>query len=785
MSKFSAGYTLPSVMILSAVMLALLTISLQLVGASSSALRDQYYEQLSREASEAGIVRAEACIKTNSVAEWSDAKPLKPDTDCNGDPISGLNCSSSEDSRCFVAKIGHIKTTYSIGAITGTLGNHKYIANGQASLVSSTGNVYKALSSGINYSSQNSATPTVTGGAGWGESTGHINIYKSVDGSIYGFGDNASGQINDAKSPTAVTKPTKMSLPDGASPVSDVQTSGQGASYLCVIGADQKAYCRGNGFSLSDGWTQVGFAGNPPNMKVYDLALNGYSSDYICVIAGTSASTKQAYCAGDDWYGILGDGSNTEIPAPITAMKKFVLPGTLTTKSIESKSFNTCVIASDNNAYCSGISDNGQIATTQSERNDTPAKYQLPNRGDMARRAKAVYMSPHSDSSTMMVLATDGTLWVSGNKEWGSFGTGETSGETGTGIARLWGSSNTNWDGDNATGGSIKVQGTNKCIDNDYDDLVNGNLVKTYECNSSARAMKWFLLDNGDGTSSIWQSGKAGSPTNFCLDLDDGVVTNGTPISLWTCIDTNTDPSRENQKWVVHPTDGTIRLNKNQSKCIGTLGNPVSSNTSLAIYDCSHSNARKFVIDGRAKPWQDGIALNFTFCGMRDDEYGGLWCSGKTAPTDHLGRQNDYNFCLNSQNPKKIQFPTGTPSDVRVDVSKFSREWKYQIDSLMFIATDGQVYGAGRNVYGKLGNGSSISSVNNYRQCSFNKFILPLGVTAKDMTARDEFSTFVLGANGRIYASGLNYRGQLGNNSVSDTNSPVESKTPVGTGYSY
>ena len=103
----------------------------------------------------------------------------------------------------------------------------------------------------------------------------------------------------------------------------------------------------------------------------------------------------------------------------------------------------------------------------------------------------------------------------------------------------------------------------------------------------------------------------------------------------------------------------------------------------------------------------------------------------------------------------------------------------------MFIATDGQVYGAGRNVYGKLGNNTPISSTNYYKQCSFSRFILPAGVTAKDMTARDEFSTFVLGTNGRIYASGLNYRGQLGDNSQIDTNYPVESKIPPGMGYSY
>lgn len=789
MRRFNHGYTLPSVMILSVVMFALLTVSLQLVGATSTALRDQYYEQLSREASEAGIAHAEACIRQNGVAGWNNDKPLKPSTDCSGNTVLGLDD--------FVSKQGHFQATYSIGAITGTPGNHKYTVNSQTNLASGSGDIYKSLSSSATYDSHNSATPEITGGAGWGQGPGHINIYKSINGEIYGFGENGSGQINNSKSPTAVKTPEKMTLPTGVSSVTDVQTSGQGASFLCIIGNDQQAYCRGEGLGLNpkNAWTKVGFAGNPENMKVYELTLNGYGPDYFCVLAGTSSASRQAYCAGTNDYGIFGDGvpnpmvAGEEVPreVPISSMVKFKLPAGLTVKSTEknpiaSKSSNTCVLASDDNLYCSGNSDDGQIAGTYQENNYTPKQYQIPRRGSVDRKAKEVFLSPHSSSSTIMVLATDGTMWVAGNKEWGSFGTSEESGVTGSDGAKLWGSSNTNWDGDNATGGSIKAS-SGKCLDNNNNSLSNGNKVQIWSCDTGTSAQKWFLLDNGDGTSSIWLPGRRGTSTNYCLDLNGGIAENGRSVALYYC------NGSDAQKWTLDSVDGSVFIKSrvNSSYCLDIPGGSSTNGVAIQLYGCNGSNAQKFTIDSRANPWQNGIALNRTYCGLRDDEYGGVWCAGKNynpAPPENYWA--DYNYCTASANPRILRNDVGgMPPGTKIDLSKFSDEWKYQIDSLMFIATDGQVYGAGRNVYGKLGNDGVGGSAYNYMQCAFRKFILPPGVTATDISARDEFSTFVLGANGRIYASGLNGVGQLGNNSITNVSKPVESAIPPGMGYSY
>ena len=85
------GFTLPAVLLASVLMLAVLATALQLVSATSASLRDQYYNRLAREAAEAGSIMASNCIEDSGAAEptWTDAKPLKPNTDCNGNAVSG------------------------------------------------------------------------------------------------------------------------------------------------------------------------------------------------------------------------------------------------------------------------------------------------------------------------------------------------------------------------------------------------------------------------------------------------------------------------------------------------------------------------------------------------------------------------------------------------------------------------------------------------------------------------------------------------------------------------
>ncbi len=90
--SMKAGFALPTVLIASIVLLMILTVSVSSVVAVRTALQTQYYEQLAKTAGEAGVAYARACLsQNNNVPLWSDAKPLKPNTDCAGNNLVTSN----------------------------------------------------------------------------------------------------------------------------------------------------------------------------------------------------------------------------------------------------------------------------------------------------------------------------------------------------------------------------------------------------------------------------------------------------------------------------------------------------------------------------------------------------------------------------------------------------------------------------------------------------------------------------------------------------------------------
>lgn len=81
------GFTLPSVLLASVLMMIMLAAAMQITSASAHALRERYYNQLAREAAESGILRAQACTPGGSKPRWwtdTAKNPLTPGTDCTG-----------------------------------------------------------------------------------------------------------------------------------------------------------------------------------------------------------------------------------------------------------------------------------------------------------------------------------------------------------------------------------------------------------------------------------------------------------------------------------------------------------------------------------------------------------------------------------------------------------------------------------------------------------------------------------------------------------------------------
>ena len=177
----------------------------------------------------------------------------------------------------------------------------------------------------------------------------------ALDGRVYCWGSNSNGKIGSGNTSSAlVPSAVKISGALVGKVIKQIEPSSAG-NHSCVIASDDKAYCWGhNGFGqLGNNNTvnsltpvAVDTAGVLASKTIKQIASGGISS---CVIA----SDDKAYCWGSNNFGQLGNGNlkNSSTPTPVSTTG--VLAGK-TIKQITAGNSYFCVIASDDKAYCWG-----------------------------------------------------------------------------------------------------------------------------------------------------------------------------------------------------------------------------------------------------------------------------------------------------------------------------------------------------------------------------------------------------------------------------------------------
>ncbi len=117
--------------------------------------------------------------------------------------------------------------------------------------------------------------------------------------------------------------------------------------------------------------------------------------------------------------------------------------------------------------------------------------------------------------------------------------------------------------------------------------------------------------------------------------------------------------------------------------------------------------------------------------------------------------------------PVVFQLPGGVTA-----VSIAPAQIGFGFSPLVVIGSDGNAYAAGTNTYGQVGSGSVSSTVT-----TPEVFALPGGVSA--VSARtDNYGTYVIGSDGNLYGAGRNNRGQLGDGTTTLRRSPVVFQLP-------
>lgn len=188
------------------------------------------------------------------------------------------------------------------------------------------------------------------------------------DDNAYCWGYNNDGQIGDTTSSNIRVAPTPV-YKDGSLNGLTIKSISTSNGHTCAIASDDNAYCWGKNDNGQIGNNTSGADVLAPAPVYRDGNLNGLTiksisagANHTCAIA----SDNNAYCWGDNTTGQLGDStSGTDRTAPVPVDNSDKISG-LTIKSISSGPNHTCAIASDNNAYCWGYNNKGQIGDNTS-----------------------------------------------------------------------------------------------------------------------------------------------------------------------------------------------------------------------------------------------------------------------------------------------------------------------------------------------------------------------------------------------------------------------------------
>ena len=436
--KTSYGFALPTILIVSVIMLIVLLASVTAASSIRSSMDTQYYEQLAREAAEAGVARAQGCLQQSaSSPTWTNAKPLTPWTNCNGDPLTSETCpvanATNTKAACGVFVGNNIRTTFSVGLpTTSASGVQIILAQGTAYTIRTTdGSIVRTYDTStsasvganvaISYTSISNAQPNTFG---LGNPLAAQSFSFGSDGQVYGLGYNGFGILGDGTTTNATT-PVKFVLP-GTLKAQSVAVNGlSGGMSAFVMTVDGQVYGAGannygqlgNGATATRQSTPVRF-NLPGGEKASKMFVHGESTFVI-------TQTGAIYGAGAGTNGQLGNGSAANSSTPV----KMSLPAGEKATSMEADWHSIYIVTESGKAYFTGIDDWSQSGDgTLGGQYNTPIRF-YPNAGDAG---EPTVRQVATDGNTGWVLLSNGEIWGVGRSGDGQLGSSTaTTGATG------------------------------------------------------------------------------------------------------------------------------------------------------------------------------------------------------------------------------------------------------------------------------------------------------------------------------------------------------------------
>lgn len=385
-----AAFVLPTVLVLSVVLLTLGLSVFQLSSSIARSLTDQYWQRMSKQAAQAGISYMSACVDQGlSSSTWPTT--ITQNNNCLGEtlPVAQQQpyiFSNTSEANPSPSKYRASFTIYKPS--TGVDGIPKARVVGTVQILNTAGTtVIKSYVTDMLGIVNGPTRVSTQVSSGWRHSC------ALSDGQVFCWGSNAV-------------------YPNTSSGVNNTITGqlGRGSSFNQVVGNTP----------ASVDMTGV------LNGKVVTKIAAGYNT--TCAIA-----EAQAYCWGENTYGQVGDGSTTHRRSPVAVNTGGVLANKYIVDIAVGKSF-ACVIASTVSSslgkgriYCWGRADEGQLgngttatsyfATPQAQANSDITTYD-------ANVTRITAGGSHACAQANALGSAYGLCWGRGNE--GQLGRGST-----------------------------------------------------------------------------------------------------------------------------------------------------------------------------------------------------------------------------------------------------------------------------------------------------------------------------------------------------------------------
>ncbi len=195
---------------------------------------------------------------------------------------------------------------------------------------------------------------------------------KTVGDKAYCWGENGNGQLG-INSTTDQSVPTAVYTAGALSGLT-IKAIYAGYTHTCAIASNDAAYCWG-----LNNYGQIG--DNSATQRTAPVLVSGgltwsalavshsYSArHHTC---GIRSGTSTVYCWGGNNYGQLGTNNTTQYQVPTVVYASGNLSGKTILK-VAVGGDHSCVVASDNYAYCWGYNSNGQVGDNTTTQKTVP-----------------------------------------------------------------------------------------------------------------------------------------------------------------------------------------------------------------------------------------------------------------------------------------------------------------------------------------------------------------------------------------------------------------------------